>query len=131
MLKVPASVIADRCPLRPLMLTADALRAAALASIAVTAWTGHLSFAQILVVAVIEAAVGVAFGPADFAAVRAAVSRAQRADAVAATQSRAQLAGLLGPLLGGALFAVHPALPFAADACSYLASFGCVLGVWL
>jgi MFS family permease len=130
-LRIPTSAIADLCPLRALMLTADAVRAAAVASIAVAAWTGRLSFAQILVVAVVEAAAGVAFGPADFAAVRVAVSTVQRATAVAAMQSRTQLAGLLGPLLGGALFAAHPALPFAVDACSYLGSFGCILGVRL
>lgn len=130
-LRIPASLIADLCPLRVLMLTADAVRAAAVASIAVMAWTGQVSLAQILIVAVIEAAGGVVFGPADFAAMRVAVSTVQRAAAVAAMQSRTQLAGLLGPLLGGALFAAHPALPFAADAGSYLASFGCILGVRL
>ncbi|MDQ4137322.1 MAG: hypothetical protein M3116_00545, partial [Actinomycetota bacterium] len=35
----------------------------------------------------------------------------------------------LGPLIGGVLYAVHPALPFALDAASYLASFLLVVGV--
>jgi MFS family permease len=130
-LRIPAGLITDRWPLRALMLTADAVRAAAVGSIAVTAWTGHVSLAQILVVAAGEAAVGVVFGPADFAAVRLVVPVLQRAEAVAATQSRSQLAALLGPFLGGAMFAAHPALPFAADATSYLGSFGCILGVGL
>lgn len=128
-LRIPAGLITDLSPLRALMLTADAIRAAAVGSIAVTVWTGQVSLAQILIVAAVEAAVGTAFGPADFAAVRLVVPVGQRGAAVAATQSRSQLAGLLGPLAGGGLFAVHPALPFTADACSYLGSFACILGV--
>jgi predicted MFS family arabinose efflux permease len=34
---------------------------------------------------------------------------------------------VIGPSVGGALYAVHPALPFAADAASYLVSLGLVL----
>jgi predicted MFS family arabinose efflux permease len=128
-LRIPAGLITDLSPLRALMLTADAVRAAAVGSIAVTVWTGHVSLAQILVVAAVEAAVGTAFGPADFAAVRLVVPAGQRGTAVAATQSRSQLAGLLGPLVGGGLFAAHPALPFAADALSYLGSFACIIAV--
>jgi hypothetical protein len=50
-------------------------------------------------------------------------------DAIARNQSRMQLAGLVGPPLGGVLLGVGRALPFVADAVSYLVSLVGVLFV--
>ncbi len=53
---------------------------------------------------------------------RRVVAVGQR-DAVAANESRQQVAGLAGPALGGVLFGAGRALPFAVDAVSHLVSF--------
>jgi len=66
------------------------------------------------------------FGPAESAAVRRVVARDQIREAVAANASRTAVPGLIGPPLGGALFAASRALPFVADAVSYLISLACV-----
>jgi predicted MFS family arabinose efflux permease len=83
----------------------------------------------VLVVAFVEGSLGVLFGPAESAAVRRVVAPEQRRDAVAWNQSRTQLGGVIGPPLGGVLLAVDRALPFAADAVSYLLSLVAVLTV--
>ena len=44
----------------------------------------------------------------------------------AATEARTFGAGLAGPALGGMLFGLGQAVPFLADAVSYMASFGTV-----
>ncbi len=57
------------------------------------------------------------------------VAPPQVRDAIARNQSRMQLAGLVGPPLGGVLLGVGRALPFVADAVSYLVSLVGVLFV--
>lgn len=44
-------------------------------------------------------------------------------------QSRSQLAGLIEPTLGGALYGACPALPFLADGAPYAVSFGLVFAL--
>jgi len=65
-------------------------------------------------------------GIAGFAAQRAAlpmlVHPSQRSVAVGQNEARQNAAQLAGPALGGALFGLSRAAPFAADAVSYLAS---------
>jgi predicted MFS family arabinose efflux permease len=90
---------------------------------------GFASMPILLVLVAAEVALGAVFGPAEFALLRLLVPPERRAIAVGQMQSRSQLAGLLGPLLGGVLYAVNPALPFALDAVSYLASFVLVLAL--
>ncbi|HEX6443537.1 MAG TPA: MFS transporter [Streptosporangiales bacterium] len=123
LLRLPAAGLVDRYSYRRLMLAADLVRAGALGSLATAIAAGDATLPHVLAVVVAEGALGVVFGPAEFTAVRLVVAAARRADAVGRMQSRTALAGLLGPAAGGALFAVHPALPFAADAVSYLLSW--------
>ncbi|MFC0680443.1 MFS transporter [Lysobacter korlensis] len=127
--KLPAGLIADRWRYRSLMLVGDAARAFLLATIATAVLFGFATLPLLIVLVAAEVALGAVFGPAEFALLRLLVPAERRAIAVGQMQSRSQLAGLLGPLVGGVLYAVHPALPFALDAASYLASFVLVLGV--
>jgi MFS family permease len=128
-LRVPAGALVDRWRYRRTMLVADAVRGLAVGTIALAAFAHSLSVAHIVVVAVVEAALGVFFGPAQFALLRALVPPARRGEAIARMQPSSYLAGLAGPAAGGAAYALSPALPFAADAASYVASFICVCGV--
>ena len=127
--KLPAGLIADRWRYRSLMLVGDATRAALLATIAAAVLFGFVTLPLLIALVAAEVALGAVFGPAEFALLRLLVPPERRASAVGQMQSRSQLAGLLGPLIGGVLYAVHPALPFALDAASYFASFLLVLGV--
>jgi MFS family permease len=126
-LRLPAGALVDRWNRRRILLVCDAGRALNSLALGVSLALGHFFLAQILAVAFVEAALGVLFGPAEAAAVRRVVRPGQIRDAVARNQSRGALPGLVGPPIGGALLAAGRALPFLADAVSYLVSLGCVL----
>jgi len=128
-LRLPAGALADRWNRRAILIGCDLGRALNAAAFAIALALGHFFYAQVLVVAFVEAALGVLFGPAEAAAVRRVVAPEQRREAVAQNQSRAAIPGLVGPPLGGVLLAAGRALPFAADAVSYLVSLVCVASV--
>jgi MFS family permease len=122
-LYLPAGVLVDRWDRKRIMLVADALRAAALASIGVAVLAHALTFAQIVGVAFFEGSLAVFFRLAESAALPQVVPREQLPQAVAQNQAREQGAGVVSQPLGGLLFALGHAVPFLADAVSYLASF--------
>ena len=123
LLQLPAGAYVDRWNRRAVMLCADVGRAAALGSLAIAIAFDRLTFAQTLVVAIIEGSLFVIFRLAEGAALRQVVSQqAQLADAIALNQARSYGTSLAGQPLGGLLFSVQAMLPFAADALSYLAS---------
>ena len=128
-LRVPAGLQVDRRDRRKILIACDAGRALNSAGFAVALALGRFSFPHVLVVAFVEAALGVLFGPAEAAAVRRVVAREQIREAVAVNASRTAVPGLLGPPLGGVLFAAGRALPFLADAVTYLVSLACVASV--
>jgi predicted MFS family arabinose efflux permease len=128
-LRLPAGVLVDRWNRRTILLACDLGRAVNAAALAAVLATGRFSYAQVLLVAFVEAALGVLFGPAETAAVRRVVAPQAVREAVAANQSRAAVPGVLGPPLGGVLLSAGRSLPFAADAISYLVSLLCVLTV--
>ncbi len=123
LLQLPAGAYVDRWNRRAVMLCADAGRAAALGSLAVAIAFGRLTYPHILAVATVEGSLFVVFRLAEAAALRQVVSEeAQLADAIALNQARAYGTSLAGEPIGGWLFGVRAALPFAADAVSYVAS---------
>jgi predicted MFS family arabinose efflux permease len=128
-LRLPAGVLVDRWNRRAILLACDGARAVNAAAFALALALGHFYFAQILVVAFFEAALGVLFGPAESAAVRRVVGPEQVREAVARNQSRAAASGVVGPPLGGVLLAVARSAPFVADAVSYLVSLACIASV--
>jgi predicted MFS family arabinose efflux permease len=128
-LRLPAGVLVDRWNRRAIMIACDLGRALNAGAFAIALALGHFFYAQVLAVAFVEAALGVLFGPAEAAAVRRVVAPEQVRDAVAQNQSRTAIPGLFGPPLGGVLLTVGRALPFVADAVSYLVSLVCVASV--
>ena len=128
-LRLPAGALTDRWDRKRIMLACDAGRAAASASLALALAFGRFHLWHVLIVAFLEGALGTLFRPAESAAVRRVVAPEQRREAVALNTSRAQLPGLIGPPLGGALLSASRALPFVADAISYVVSLIAVLFV--
>ncbi len=119
---LPAGGLADRHDRRRIMIACDAIRLAAVGSIAVAYWAAHLTYAQILLAGFVEGTATVFFSLAERAALPLLVHPSQRSTAVGQNEARTNLAQLAGPALGGALFGLSRAAPFAADALSYLAS---------
>jgi MFS family permease len=124
-----AGVLADRAPRRRVMVTSDAVRVAAVASVIVAIALHRLTFVHVALVAFVEGAMFVFFNVAEFGALRSVVSTVQLPRAVAAEQARYSTVQLVGPPLGGALFGLGRALPFVANATSVLFSLGSILSI--
>jgi len=122
-----AGVAADRWNRKRVMVVMDLVRVLGATSIVVALALGQLTFAQIVVVALLEGSAYVFFNIAEVGALRSVVPAPQLPAAAAAEQARISVVTLAGPPLGGALFAIARSLPFVADAISYVFSVGSLL----
>jgi hypothetical protein len=119
---LPAGALADRLDRKRMMICCDVIRLAAVGSIAVAGWAAHISYVQVLVAGFVEGSASVFFSLAQRAALPKIVHPSQRPVAVSQNEARNYGAQLAGPALGGSLFGLAQAVPFAADALTYLAS---------
>jgi hypothetical protein len=124
-----AGAAVDRFHRKRMMLTSDVVRAAAVTSIVVAVALDRLTFAQVAIVAFLEGTMYVFFNIAEFGALRSVVSGRQLPTAAAAEQARYSTVTIVASPLGGALFGVSRALPFLADAVSYVFSFASLLAI--
>ena len=129
LLALPAGAVADRVDRRALMVGCDGVRALALAALAVAAATGSAAFALIVAVAVIDGGGATVTAVIERGVLRRLVAPEQLSDAVSLNESRIFGTALAGPLLGGLLFGLGRAIPFALDAVSYAASTASKLAI--
>jgi MFS family permease len=101
------------------MIGAEAVQAAAVGVLAVAVATDNAALWAIVAAAFVEGAGSVIFGVAQAGALRAVVPRDQLPAAVAVQRGRSAAVQIIGPPLGGALFGLGRAVPFAADSASY------------
>ncbi|MFG2633931.1 MFS transporter [Streptomyces sp. NPDC048362] len=127
--RLPAGVLADRFDRRRLMIVSDVFRLALFALLAALLLTGTAPIAVIVAVVACSAAATAVFSTAEHAAIRNLVRPDQIAAAVARNEARAYGTSLAGPPLGGLLFGIGRALPFAGNALSHLLSLVAVLCV--
>src|SRR5579875_2831260 len=123
---LPAGVLADRFNRKRLMIGCDVIRMLGAASVVLALALGRPAFAQIVIVAFLDGGLFAAAHIAERGALRHVVETEHLQDAVARNEARLYTAGIVGPSLGGLLFAVARALPFAADAVSFLCSTAAV-----
>jgi MFS family permease len=121
-LSLPAGALIDRWDRRRVMLLCDTGRAIALGSIPLAIALGRLGPLQLYLVSLIEGSLFVLFNIAEAACLPRVVSKEQLPAATAQNNATDGVSTLIGPSLGGALFGAAQALPFLADAVSYLAS---------
>ncbi|MGW5477820.1 MFS transporter [Streptomyces sp. NPDC004008] len=108
---------------RPVMMTMDLARFAALASVPVAYAFGRLGFAQLLVVSVLVAAADIAFRAAGGAYLKTLVPPEHLLVANSRFESTTWTATVLGPPLGGAAIGMFgPVITVLADAVSHLLS---------
>jgi len=132
LLYLPGGAWVDRWDRRRTMVACEIGRTVALGSIAVTAVVGGVhavTIAQLAAAAFVEGSLFVLFDLSEGAALPRLVPAGQLPTAVAWNQARTQGADLVGQPLGGLLFAIAPALPFAVDSVSYLVSGGAVAAI--
>jgi MFS family permease len=125
LLALPAGVLSDRLDRRRIMLTSDAVRAVAMAVLAVVVWRTH-AFWPIPLLAFVEGAGDTFFGACLGGVLRSVVPPADLPTAVSVQQGRVAVVGIVGPPVGGVLFHVARALPFGVDALSYAFSFAAI-----
>jgi MFS family permease len=123
---LPAGVLADRLNRKHLMIGCDAVRLLGAASIVVALALGRPSFLQIVAVSFLDGGLFATAHIAERGALRQVVEKQQLQDAVARNEGRSYAAALIGPSLGGVLFSITRALPFVADAVSFLCSTAAV-----
>ena len=114
-----AGAAADRWNRKHLMIAADVVRVVALISLVVAIAAGDVVYAQIVVIAFVEGAASAVFGASQAGALRSVVPARQMPAAIATITARNSVVVSIGPLLGGALFALGRAVPFVVDAVSY------------
>jgi MFS family permease len=108
---------------RPVMIAMDLTRCAALLTVPVAFALGRLSFAQLLLVAMVTASADIAFRAAGGAYLKALVPPEDLLVANSRFESTAWSAIVVGPPLGGAAIGVFgPVATVVADAASYLLS---------
>lgn len=122
LLSLPAGALTDRWDRKRVMQICDAGRAISLASIPIAFALGHLTIVQLYLVSLIEGTLFVFFDLAEVACLPRVVAREQIVSATAQNEVARNVAFLLGPALGGALYSLGKFLPFTLDAFSYLFS---------
>ncbi|TWD80515.1 putative MFS family arabinose efflux permease [Kribbella amoyensis] len=120
---LPSGSFIERRHKRPVMIGADLVRFAALASVPIAAAFGVLTYAQLCVVGVLQSAAMIAFTAASGAHLKALVPADGRAEANSRFESTSWIALSVGPPIGGALVGLIGAtLTLAVDAASFLLS---------
>lgn len=118
-MRLPAGALVDRWSRGRVLLLSNLASAAVLGVLALLVATGRASIAVLLIAAGLAGVVETFFSPAASASLRTVVAPEYLAQAYTRMQARHHVAALIGPPLGGALFAVAASLPYAVDAASF------------
>jgi len=123
---LPGGALADSVERRRLMRICDVGSLLAASALAVAVLHGESPLVLVLLVAGASAVINSFYGPAALGLLRAVVPKDMLATAASRMQARGAAVRLVGPLLGGALFAWHTAAPFVAEAIGLLLSTTCL-----
>ncbi|WP_158088664.1 MFS transporter [Thermoactinospora rubra] len=127
---LPAGVWVDRMRRRPILVAADLVRAAALASVPLAAVAGVLSLAQLYAVALVTGVCTVFFDVAHMSFLPSIIAKRDLPRGIGALETLRGVAGVAGPGLGGWLAQLLTApVALLADAVSYLGSALLLRGV--
>lgn len=119
---LPAGALVDRWDRKRLMILCDSGRAIALGSILVALLLGHLTYAQLYLVSLIEGTLFVFFTLAQSASFPRVVAPEQLPTATGQNEVFSSLSMMIGPALGLILYSLGRAIPFLVDTISYLCS---------
>ena len=120
--RLPAGAVVDRVPLRPVLISCDAVRVVTTAGLVASVVTDNLALWQLLVVAAGNAVAAVFSEIALSVALRHVVPPDQLSAAFALNDGRGHAISLVGQPVGGVLYGVAAALPLVADLVSFLVS---------
>lgn len=123
---LPGGALADTVERRRLMRICNLGSTLVVGTLAVCVFLGRTPMPLVLPVAAVGAVINTLYGPAALGLLRAVVPSELLGRATSRLQARGAAARLVGPIAGGALYALHPALPFAAEAVGLLLSTSCL-----
>jgi MFS family permease len=118
-MRLPAGALVDRWSRRRVLLISNLASAGVFGVLALLIASGGASIALLVAAGLLAGIVEAFFSPAASASLRAVVAPEHLAQAYTRMQARHHVASLIGPPLGGALFAVAESLPFTVDAVSF------------
>jgi Na+/melibiose symporter-like transporter len=124
--QMPAGTIVDRFDKRKLMLGCEIGNVLMQGVLAAAVFSHEITIGRLVALTVVGAPFGAIFGAAHDPAVRHLVSAEHLPLALARNEARSYAATFCGPPLGGALFAIAPALPFILNAATTVVSACCV-----
>lgn len=127
---LPTGVWVDRMRRRPIMVSADVLRAVVLASVPLASVLGVLTLAQLYVVAAAQGVGTVFFDVAYMSYLPGLVGRKHLVESNAKLQVSQSVAEVSGPTVSGLLISLlSTPVAFVADALSFVVSVGSLLGI--
>lgn len=129
LVQMPAGALVDRWDRRRTMLACNAGRVVAIGSVAVTVLLGAVWIPHLMVVAFVEATLGICYGLAERAAICKVAGPDQLGTAMAANESRANAAGIIGQPVGTLLHTLARFAPFAFAVVAHAVSFVTLLFV--
>ncbi len=126
---IPAGLVLDRYNRRTLMIISELVRALCFASVVVALSLGHLTMPHFFAIAAVSGAARPFIGSARALATRAVVPPRQLTKALASEEVRTHTASIIGPSLGGVLFAVSRTLPMLGALIGFVVSMLCALAI--
>ncbi|HLI87361.1 MAG TPA: MFS transporter [Ktedonobacteraceae bacterium] len=119
-LTLPAGALADRWDRKRVMIICNALLGLNMASIPVALLIGHLTITQLFINSLVSGACTIFLYVAEKASLPRVVTKQQLPQAMAQYEASESAITLVSPSLGGILYSLARAVPFVADAVSYL-----------
>lgn len=129
LVQMPAGALVDRWDRRRTMLACNAGRVLAVGSVAVAVMLGAVWIPHLMAVAFVEATLGICYGLAERAAVCNVAGPDRLGSAMAANESRANAAGIVGQPAGTLLHSLARFAPFAFAVVAHAVSFVTLLFV--
>lgn len=121
-IQLPAGVMVDRWDRRRMMILCDIAGLAAMGSVGLAVFLGHVWLLHVMAAAFIESSAGIVYQLCEESSVRNIVHKTHLYQAISQNEARSRAASLLGSPAGSALFALTRWLPFGVAALGHVAA---------
>jgi MFS family permease len=121
-IQLPAGVMVDRWDRRRMMILCDIAGLAAMGSVGIAVFLGHVWLLHVMAAAFIESSAGIIYQLCEESAVRNIVHKSHLYQAISQNEARTRAASLLGSPAGSGLFALARWLPFGVACVGHVAA---------